>query len=135
MKDRYKYDGKKMQHINSKSWNVLMQHDSIMNCWFIYQKNIYILLRILSLWLRVWIYQCSTSLLLTETESKVSQLLPSSSIILKIFSKSLTPKEQRKLILTRFSLVKILSSVVLETGAVKNNLADIFNLWSDRSII
>ena len=40
MKDRYKYDNKKMQYINSKSWNILMQYDLIMNCWFIYQKNL-----------------------------------------------------------------------------------------------
>ena len=32
MKDRYKYDNKKMQYINSKSSNILMQYDLIMNC-------------------------------------------------------------------------------------------------------
>ena len=53
--------------------------------------------------------------------SKVSHL-PPSSIILKIFSKCLTPREQQKLILTRFNLENILSSLALETGTVNNNL-------------
>ena len=52
---------------------------------------------------------------------KDSQLLPSF-IILEIFSKHLTPREQRKLVLTRFNLENILSSLAIETGAVNNNL-------------
>ena len=43
-------------------------------------------------------------------------------MILKIFSKPLTPREQRKLVLTRFNLENILSSLVLETGTVNNIL-------------
>ena len=43
MKDRYKNEDKKIQHINSKSWNPLMQPDLIMNWSFIYQKNIFLL--------------------------------------------------------------------------------------------
>ena len=53
--------------------------------------------------------------------SKVSQL-PPSSIILKIFCKSLMPREQQKLILTSFNLENILSNLALETGTVNNNL-------------
>ena len=45
-----------------------------------------------------------------------------SSIILKIFSKRLVPREQRKSILTRFNLENILSRLALETGTVNNNL-------------
>ena len=55
-----------------------------------------------------------------EIESEVSQLLRSS-IILKIFSKRLIPKGQRKLLLTRFHLGNILSSLGLETATVHNN--------------
>ena len=58
---------------------------------------------------------------LAQTGSKVSQLLPSS-IILKIFSKPLTSREQRRLVLTRFNLENILSSLALETGTVNNIL-------------
>ena len=54
-------------------------------------------------------------------ESKVSQLLLSS-IILKIFSKHLTPREQQKLVLTCFNLENILSNLALETETVSHNL-------------
>ena len=46
-----------------------------------------------------------------------SQLLPST-IILKIFSKRSTTREHEKLVLTRFDLENIISSLALETGAV-----------------
>ena len=60
---------------------------------------------------------------IADIGSKVSQL-PPSSINLKIFYKRLTPREQKKLILTRFNLENILSSLALETGIVNNNLSD-----------
>ena len=131
MKDRYKYEDKKREHINSKSSNLLTQHDLIRNCSFIYQKKFFLLFYseseenksffvpifknnfflivtviiierfnihfritwtfsyvILSPRLRVYPCQCSTSLLLSDNGSKVSQLQPSSSIILKIFSRN-----------------------------------------------
>ena len=47
------------------------------------------------------------------------QLLPAS-IIPKIFSKCLTTREQRKLILTCFNLENILFSLALETGTINN---------------
>ena len=56
-----------------------------------------------------------------DIRSKVSQL-PHSYIILKIFSKCLTPREQQKLILARFNLENIISSFALKTGTVNNNL-------------
>ena len=58
---------------------------------------------------------------IVEIGSKVSELLPSS-IILKIFSKHLTLREQWELVSTSFNLVNILSSLALETGTVNNNL-------------
>ena len=57
----------------------------------------------------------------TDFGSKVSQL-PPISIILNIFNKCLTPREQRKLILTRFNWENIPSSLASETRAVNNNL-------------
>ena len=59
---------------------------------------------------------------IAEIESKVSQLLLPSFIILKICFKCLTPKEPRKLLLTHFNLENILSSLALETGTVNDNL-------------
>ena len=58
---------------------------------------------------------------ITDFGSKVSQL-PPISIILNIFNKCLTPREQRKLILTRFNCENIPSSLASETRAVNNNL-------------
>ena len=58
---------------------------------------------------------------IAQIGSKVYQLLPFS-IILKIFSKPLTPRDQRKLVLTRFNLENILSSLALETGIVNDIL-------------
>ena len=58
---------------------------------------------------------------IAEIRSIVSQLL-TSSIILKIFSKSLKPWEQQKLVLTCFNLENITSSLALETETVNNNL-------------
>ena len=58
---------------------------------------------------------------IADISSIVSQL-PPSSIILKIFYKRLTPREQRKLILARFNFENILSSLALETETVNNNL-------------
>ena len=47
---------------------------------------------------------------------------PTATLFLKIFFKRLTPKEQWKLVLTRFNLENVLSSLALETGTVNNNL-------------
>ena len=58
---------------------------------------------------------------IADIEPKVHHL-PPTSIIFTIFYKRLTPREQRKLILTRFNLENILSSLALETGTVNNNL-------------
>ena len=60
---------------------------------------------------------------IVEIGLKVSQLLPSS-IILEIFSKHLSPREQQKVTLTRFNLENILSSLVLETETVNNSLVN-----------
>ena len=40
----------------------------------------------------------------------------------KVFSKRLTPREQRKLVLTYFNLGNIFPSLALETGSANNNL-------------
>ena len=58
---------------------------------------------------------------IAEIMSKVSQLLPSL-IVFKIFSKRLMRREQRKLVLTHFSLENILSSLALGTETVNKNL-------------
>ena len=58
---------------------------------------------------------------IAEIMSKVSQLL-SSLKVFKIFSKRLTPREQRKLVLTHFSLENIFSSLALVTETVNKNL-------------
>ena len=93
-----------MQHIYSKSQNLLMQHNISRNCSFSYLlKNVSIIV----------LLHC----FIAEIGLKVSQVL-SSSIILKIFSKPLTPREQRKLVLTSFNLENILSSLTLETGTI-----------------
>ena len=110
-----------MQHIytkSTKSENLLMQHNISMNCSFSYQKKINIIVL-----LHYFIVQIG---------SKVSQLLHSS-IILKIFSKPLTPRKQRKLVLTRFNFENILSSLALETGTVNNIL--IINSTSLESLL
>ena len=82
-----------------------MQHNINVNCSFSFPKKFSIIV----------LHHC----FIAQIGSKVSQLLPSS-IILKIFSKPLTSREQRKLILTRFSLENILSSLALESGTVNN---------------
>ena len=97
-----------MQHIYSKSENLLMQNCISMNCSFSYQKGNFSIIVLLHCFI-------------AQIGLKVSQLLPSS-ILLKIFSKPLTPREQRKLVLTRFNLENILSSLALETGTVNNIL-------------
>ena len=60
---------------------------------------------------------------IAEIGSKYSQLLPSF-IILKIFPKCLTPREQPILVLTTFNLENILPSLAPETGTVNNNLVN-----------
>ena len=62
-----------------------------------------------------------TLLIIAKIRSKVSQFLPSS-IILKIFSYRLRPREQQKLVLTCFNLENILSNLALETEIVNRNL-------------
>ena len=60
-------------------------------------------------------------LFIADIGSKVSELVPSS-IILKIFSKHLTPGEQEKLVLTCFNFENTISSLSLGTKIVNNNL-------------
>ena len=58
---------------------------------------------------------------IADIGSKVSQL-PPSSIILKIFCKRLTSREQQKFILTCFNFENILSNLALENETVNNNV-------------
>ena len=80
-----------------------------MNCSFSYQKNKGFIIIVL--------LYCFIAVI----GSKHFQLLPSS-IFLKIFSKPLKQREQRKLVLARFNLENILSSLALETGTVNKIL-------------